>query len=333
MGARLYFGVLVAAVMAVPASAVDMGFYDSPFSGGPGMSPHGGKAVAAESVDGTLRLRASLGATYLEGNEFVYAGDYRVSKLIWQTMAPILRGSVSADLGHGISISAEGSAAIRGNSHMVDYDWLAGDDTFENWTHRSEHPDTHLAHFWTGSASIGYDLANVQDAVIRMHGGFQYTDVKWDAFGGSYVYSTSGTLRDDIGNFADGEPGISYRQQMPEVFVGVDGEQYYGKLRVGGLMRAGLVVGAVATDDHWMRDLRFTDTIYVQPSVELGLDAGYALGPMAELTLAGRFKHMFEQRGDTAIYNTVAGTTAHSSNGAAASFTQLDISAGLRARF
>ena len=71
MGARLYFGVLVAAVMAVPASAVDLGFYDPQFSGGSGMPPHGGKTVAAESVDGTLRLRASLGATYLEGNEFV----------------------------------------------------------------------------------------------------------------------------------------------------------------------------------------------------------------------------------------------------------------------
>jgi len=297
------------------------------------MPPYGAKAVTAESVDGTMRLRASLGATYLEGNEFVYSGNYRVSKLIWQTMAPVLRGSASADLGHGISISAEGSVAMQGDSHMVDYDWLAGDDTFDNWTHRSEHPDTHLAHFWTGSASLGYEIANVHDAVIRLHGGFQYTDVKWDAFGGSYVYSSSDTLRDNIGDFADGAPAISYRQQMPEVFVGVDGEQYYGKLRVGGLMRAGLVVGAVATDDHWMRDLRFTDTIYVQPAMELGLDAGYELGGNVELTLAGRFKHMFEQRGDTATYNTVSGTTQYFTDAAAASFTQLEVTAGLRARF
>lgn len=332
MRARVIFCSLAAAVAVTPAGAVDLGYYAPLSSGGYGMAPHSVPSVSAESVDGSLRLRASLGATYLEGNEFVYAGDYRVSKLIWQTTAPLLRGSVSADLGHGISIAAEGSVAMGGDSHMVDYDWLGGDDTLENWTHRSEHPDTDLAHFWTGSATIGYDLANVPDAVIRLHGGFQYTDVKWDAFGGSYVYSDAG-FRDDVGSFADGAPAISYQQQMPEVFLGVDGEQYYGKLRVGGLMRAGLVVGAVATDDHWMRDLRFTDTIYLQPSVELGLDAGYAIGPMAELTLAGRFKHMFEQRGDTAIYNTVAGTTTHSTNGAAASFTQLDITAGLRARF
>lgn len=329
---RISLSLVVAALSATQVGAADAGFgtpWGQPMDG----IDYGVRQIEAASIDGSVRLRASLGATYLEGNEFVYAGDYRVSKLIWRTLAPVLRGSVAADLGYGVSIAAEGGVAVGGVSHMEDYDWLNGDDTFENWTHRSEHPDTNLAHFWNGSALIAYDLANVDDAVVRLHGGFQYTDVKWDAFGGSYVYSSSGTLRDLAGNFANGAPAISYRQQMPEFFVGVDGEQYYGKLRVGGLMRAGLVVGAVATDDHWMRNLRFTDTIYVQPAVELGLDAGYELGRNVELTLAGRFKHMFERRGDTAAYDTVLGTTQYYTNSAAASFTQAEVTAGLRARF
>ena len=128
MRARVIFCSLAAAVAVAPAGAVDLGYHAPLSSGGYGMAPHSGPSVTAESVDGSLRLRASLGATYLEGNEFVYAGDYRVSKLIWQTTAPLLRGSVSADLGHGISISAEGSIAMGGDSHMVDYDWLGGDD-------------------------------------------------------------------------------------------------------------------------------------------------------------------------------------------------------------
>ncbi|WP_297104092.1 omptin family outer membrane protease [uncultured Devosia sp.] len=328
-----YAGPMLALLAASPAATAELGHF-GPWSPGGHMAPtYVAEAVETTSVDGSLRLRASLGATYLEGNEFVYSGDYRVSKLIWQSLAPMLRGSVSADLGHGVSVSAEGGVAMSGISHMVDYDWLRGDDTFDNWSHRSEHPDTHLAHFWTGSATIGYDLARAEDAVVRLHGGFQYTDVKWDAFGGSYVYSSGGGFRDLSGDFAAGQPAISYRQQMPELFLGVDGEQYYGKLRIGGLMRAGLVVGAIATDDHWMRNLRFTDNIYVQPAVELGLDAGYALGRNVELTLAGRFKHMFERRGDTAAYDTVLGTTQYFPNAAAASFTQLDLTAGLRARF
>ncbi|WP_338721299.1 omptin family outer membrane protease [Devosia sp. XK-2] len=332
MGIREIAGLTLATLSIVPAAGQDMSFSGAWSENGSYWSGYGARSTEATSVDGNFRLRASLGATYLEGNEFVYWGNYRASKLIWQTLAPVLRGSVSADLGYGVSIAAEGGVALRGDSHMVDYDWLNGDDTFENWTHRSEHPDTHLAHFWTGSATVGYALADVEDAVIRLHGGFQYTDVKWDAFGGSYVYSDPG-FRDDVGNFAEGEPGVSYRQQMPEIFLGVDGEQYYGKLRVGGVMRAGLVIGAVATDDHWMRDLRFTDTIYVQPSVELGLDAGYELGRNVELTLAGRFRHMFEQRGDTSSYNTVSGVTQYYTNSAAASFTQAEMTAGLRARF
>lgn len=331
MDAKIPLGFAIFAVAANSAFAVDLG-YGSSWAAPFGME-HDNHEAKAAPVDGRLRLRASLGATYLQGNEFVYAGTYRVSKLIWETTAPLLRGSISADLGYGISISAEGSMAFNGDSHMVDYDWLHGDDTHENWTHRSEHPDTSLEHFWTGAATIGYDLANVEDAVIRLHGGFQYTDVKWNAFGGSYVYSSDTGFRDLVGSISPGEPAISYRQQMPEVFLGVDGEQYYGALRVGALMRAGLVVGAVATDDHWLRDLRFTDTIYVQPAVELGLDAGYALGSHAELTLGGRLKHMFEQRGDAAAYDTASGTTYHTTNGVAASFTQVDATVGLRARF
>lgn len=330
MVARLPLGLAALTLAAASASAADWG-YTGPWAGSSTQIQIMDELAA--SADGAVRLRASLGATYLQADEFVYFGDYRVSKLTWQSAAPTLRGSLSVDLGYGLSVAAEGGVALEGVSHMVDYDWLAGDDTPENWTHRSEHPDTNLAHFLTGAATIGYELAHVSDAVVRMHGGFRYTDVKWDAFGGSYVYSSGPGFRDLAGTFPPGDPAISYRQQLPEFFLGFDGEQYYGKLRVGGLMRGGLVVGAVTTDDHWMRDLRFMDNIYVQPAVELGLDAGYAFAPNAELTLAGRAKHIFEQRGDTAIFDTVSGVTLFSTNSAAASFTQLDLTAGLRAKF
>ncbi|MFD2648791.1 omptin family outer membrane protease [Devosia albogilva] len=332
MDTRVPAGLLL--IILAPASAPAM---DLRYSYPPGLAPAVSTPVmgdfTASSVDGTLRLRASLGATYLQANELVYSGEYRVSRLIWETKAPLLRGSVSVDLGYGVSLGAEGAVAIKGDSHMVDYDWLYGDDTFENWTHRSEHPETDLAHFWSGAATIGYELANVDNAVVRLHGGLQFTDVKWDAFGGSYVYSSGAGFRDLQGSFGTGEPAISYRQQMPEVFVGIDGDEYYGDLRVGGLMRAGLVVGGLATDDHWMRDLRFTDEIYVQPAVELGLDVGYAVGSNAEITLGGRLKHMFEQRGDATSVDTNLGTKQRSIDSAAASFTQVDLTAGLRARF
>ena len=257
--------------------------------------------------DDTVRLDASIGAMYLEGNEKVMSGDYTVSHLIWQSKVPVLRGSVAIDVGNGFSIRAEGSTAAYGSSYMEDYDWLKGDDTFDNWSHRSQHPDTNLDHYFTGAGSFGYDLVKDETAVVRAHLGFKYTDVQWSAYGGSYVYSSGPGFRDLSGNFADGEPAITYRQQLPEVFLGVDGEERYGNIRVGGLLRGGLTFLSVATDDHWMRDLRFVDSLYIAPTFTAGLDVGFALSPNAEFTIAARYDHIFEQRGDTKVYDTTTG--------------------------
>ena len=43
------------------------------------------------------------------------------------------------------------------------------------------------------------------------------------------------------------------------------------------------------------------------PTFTAGVDVGFALGPNAELTLAARYDHIFEQRGDTKYYNIATG--------------------------
>ena len=184
-----------------------------------------------------------------------------------------------------------------------------------------------------GGVPVGYELARADDAVVRLHGGLKYTDVQWSAYGGSYVYSTGG-FRDDAGAFPDGAPGITYRQQLPEAFIGVDGDQYYGNFRVGGLLRGGLTFAAVATDDHWMRDLRFYDYLNVAPTLALGADVGFALGPMAELVMAARYDQIFEQRGETRTYDTTTGNLAGiSPDTGAGDLRSFELTAGIRGNF
>lgn len=285
--------------------------------------------------DETVRVDASIGAAYIEGNEKVMFGDYTVSHLIWQTKAPLLRGSVDFDVGGGLSVRAEGSVAAFGSSYMEDYDWLGGDDTFDNWTHRSQHPDTNLDHYFTGAASVGYDLVNDETATVRAHAGFKYTDVQWTAYGGTYVYSSDGGgFRDLSGSFPDGEPGVTYRQQFPELFVGFDGEERYGNIRLGGLLRGGVTFLSTATDDHWMRipPRRFVDTLYIAPTFTAGADVGFALSPNVEFTIAARYDHIFEQRGDTKIYDN-GNLTASNPDTAAGALRSAEVTAGLHGSF
>lgn len=284
--------------------------------------------------DDTLRLDAGIGAIYLEGNEKVMLGDYTLSHLIWQSKAPVLRGSIALDVGAGLSIRAEGSTAAFGTSYMEDYDWLKGDDTFDNWSHRSQHPDTAIDHYFTGAASLGYELVKDETAVIRAHAGFKYTDVQWTAYGGTYLYSSAGGFRDIPGSIPDGTPSITYRQQFPELFLGFDGEERYGNIRVGGLLRGGMTFLSTATDDHWLRDLRFVDALYVAPTVTVGADVGFALGPNAEFTIAGRYDHIFEQRGDTTYIDIPSGTqTGSLTDVAAGALRSAEVTAGLHGSF
>lgn len=292
------------------------------------------QSITYAAPDETLRFGASIGAMYLEGNEKVLDGNYTVSHLIWQSTVPVLRGSVAADFGNGLSFKAEGSVAGFGNSYMEDYDWLKGDDTFENWSHRSQHPDTNLDHYYTAAASVGYELVEDDTATVRAHAGFKYTDVKWTAYGGTYVYSSLAGFRDIAGSIPDGVAAITYRQQFPELFLGVDGEERYGNIRIGGLLRGGVTFLSVATDDHWLRNLRFADTLYVAPTITAGVDVGFALGANAELTLAARYDHIFEQRGDTKYYDIATGAqTGALSNVAGGGLRSAEFTAGLRGSF
>lgn len=296
-----------------------------------GNTPQG---ISYATPDETFKIDAGFGAMYLRGDEKVMSGNYTVSHLIWESVVPVLRGSMSLNMGNGLSIGAEGSVAGLGTSYMEDYDWLKGDDRFENWSHRSQHPDTSLDHFWSGAVSLGYELVRDQTAVVRAHGGFKYTDLQWTARGGSYVYSSDGGFRDQVGNFTPGEPGITYRQQLPEMFLGVDGEERYGDIRVGGLLRGGVTFLSVATDDHWMRNLRFVDDLYVAPTFAAGADVGFALGSNAELTFAARYDHVFEQRGDTKYYNIATGNqTGAAANAAAGALRSATVTAGLSGKF
>ena len=298
--------------------------------------PYWGGGTVNSAPDDTVRANASLGVMYLEGNEKVLSGDYTVSHLIWQTLTPVLRGSIAVDFGGGLSASLEGSAAGFGSGYMEDYDWLKGDDTFANWSHRSQHPDTRLDHYFTGAAALGYELVNDGSAVIRAHGGIKYSDVQWTAYGGTYTYSSGGGFRDIAGSIPDGVQGITYRQQLPELFLGIDGEEHYGNFRVGGLLRGGLTFLGVATDDHHLRipPLQFVDSLWVAPTFTAGVDVGFALGRNAELTLAARYDHVFEQRGDTKIYDANTDTLISNTVAtAAAGLRSAEITAGIKGSF
>ena len=294
----------------------------------------GAPSLSYASPDARVHAAVDLGVIHLRADEKVLVGNYTLSHLIWQSTAPVLGARVDTEIGSGFSLRAEGRVALWGRSYMEDYDWTMGDDTFSNWSDRSQHPDTRLDHYFSGTAALGYELAKDATMKVRAHGGFKYTDAQWTAYGGTYLYSRGGGFRNTPGTIADGLAAVTYRQQFPELFLGLDGEEIFGDFRVGGLLHGGLTFLAGTNDQHWLTNNRFHDKLRVAPTLSAGVDIGYAAGDNVELTLAARYDHIFEQRGDTEYFNIATGAPAGGvTDSAGGGLSSAEITAGLKGSF
>ncbi|MDB5535153.1 MAG: omptin family outer rane protease [Devosia sp.] len=305
-----------------------------------GCAPAGAQDIGNDALDERVVFSASIGAMSLRANEFVFDGNHTLSQLTWQSTAPVLRSGADVQLDGGFTLKAEGALALSGSSYMEDYDWQDYDGAGpfvpgngpDDWTDRSQHPDTQLDYFASGSAALGYDLVRSEAGSINLNGGLQYSDVQWTASGGSALYSTGG-FRNNSFNIPAG-PVVTYRQQLPSVFAGVDGQMDSGSLHFGGMLRAGVTVFGRSTDEHWQRDLRFSDALYVAPTLAIGANAAFDLGPTSQLFVAARYSQVFTTKATSDVRDTGTGAVLfYGSNSGGLDLRTIDVTAGLKASF
>ena len=282
------------------------------------------------SADGSVIFRGSYGITAITANELVWEGKTKVSQLIWKSrMINTFTGAVETDLDKRFYLKATGVIGLGGNGYMADYDWF---NPGGPWTHRSLHPDTRLDHYYALSLEAGREVLSVDGTDLSLGGGFKYTDVKWSAYGGSYVYSDSG-FRADRGKFPDGEKGISYRQQWPVPYLGINLSHTEGAWTIGGALQGGIAVDAAGTDDHWMRDLRFIDHLDTTPVVMTSASAESEFRPDTAFYISGSFDRMFRIRADTTMIDRLGGGRQKFPDSAGADYQSWTVSLGLRGRF
>jgi omptin len=281
------------------------------------------------SADGSVVFRGSYGIAAIEANELVYENNKKVSQLIWQSTAvSVFTGDLTVDLDQ-VFLRASASIGIGGDGFMRDYDWLVDG---KPWSHRSTHPDTRLNHYFVGSIEAGRPVATFDATTVSITGGIKYTDVKWTGWGGSYVYSDTG-FREDRGHFDKDSKGISYRQQWPVPFLGLDLAHREGPWTLGGALQGGVAVNGQGTDDHWMRDLRFIDHVDATPAMMVSTSAEYEFRPNTAVFLSAGFDRMFRGKADTTMIDKTGGGKQKFRNGAGADYMSGTLSIGLRGTF
>jgi omptin len=294
------------------------------------VTPAAAADMQLQSVDGAVTFSGSYGITALRANEFVYEGKAKVSQLIWKSdWVQTVTGDIAIDLEKDFYVKIKATAGFAGDGFMTDYDWFY---TGRPWSHRSQHPDTRLNHYFTGDIELGRTVAEHGGTEIGLGAGISYTDVKWAAYGGSYIFSDTG-WRADRGDIPDGEKVIFYRQQWPAPFLAANLSHVEGRWSLNGSLKAGLAFDAKGTDDHWMRDLRFVDHYYTTPTVGLDASIGYALRDNIQFYASGSFDHMARVRADSRMIDTITGDKSWFRDGAGGDFTSATISFGLKGRF
>ncbi|MDQ0319809.1 outer membrane protease [Pararhizobium capsulatum DSM 1112] len=292
--------------------------------------------TGASFDNGRFTFSGSVGLANIEAKEYVYLGSHKGSQLDWESKGVTLySGAAGVELTPDWSVTATVDIGTNGDGHMVDYDWVPGlyvDTSMDGWSDRSISPDTRLSHYFAGSIEIARQVYADDDKQFGINAGFKYSDVKWESFGGTYIYSDT-TTRDDIGAFPDGLRVISYQQKIPVFFVGLDGSADIDRLTVSGGAKGGFTTGVRDIDDHWGTNTRYHDDMYAAPVVMLNVEAAYHVTETASLYLGGSYENVFNKRGDVRSRDTVTGETDSRKNGAGASYQSMSVKFGLKGTF
>ncbi|MDX9800248.1 MAG: omptin family outer membrane protease [Spirochaetia bacterium] len=246
-------------------------------------------------------------------NEYVYNGDHTLSRLIWEIDNLFMAGG-------GFSINKNGLISMHadlwlkmmdGSGEMDDYDWFVEDLP---WTHWSHHSDTTVTKATILDLCFEFKPDYFQYDYFGLSGftGYRFSYFKWEARGGSYIYSSTNAakteltgFRDLTGEFEDGEPAISYRQTYNLPYLGLGIEGRFGNFHLSSKLSGSLFVFGKAVDNHHMRDFTTYAYFYMGRMFSSDLSAEYFF------TKHSAFKASFSY----SVYGNLRGDTEYHSDG------------------
>lgn len=253
--------------------------------------------------------RMSLGLLNGEANELVYddATGHKASHLIWDTENVLMLGfGGSITPVHWLKLNGDFWVNVTDSSAtMDDYDWFVqGAD----WTHWSHHEDTDVDTITM--FDINAEFTVMGSSTSRLFGivGYKQDNFEWSAYGGSYVYSVNG-FRDTSGSFADGEKGISYEQTYKAPYLGFGFEMDVAPVTFAGRFIYSPAVDLEAVDNHYMRNLEFTDDFETGDLFGLDLALTYQMTPNWKIAGSLHYQSYDEVKGSTTIKDTITGAS------------------------
>lgn len=251
-------------------------------------------------------LRAGLARINGTANEHVTQGSFSensLSKLIWDFESVYLGGfgfsvqkqwvAIHGDLWFGLS---------DGDGVMDDYDWIMDGPSWSDWSH---HDDTTVtdARIFDISAEFFIPRLSTDNLIFSLFLGFKYDFLKFEARGGSYIYSTT-TYRDTTGVFSSGQLGITYEQTFKTPYIGVGLRGKIDNFELFGRFIGSTLAQADTDDIHHLRNMNISTKAKDGNMISFDLGASYKFLQHYSVELGYNHTSYDSLKGD-AQYSTV----------------------------
>lgn len=252
------------------------------------------------------------GQSEVKANELVYGQpatypvDYKLSHLIWdvKNISTVVAG-LNVDVGNEYTLNLEGKFNVdEGKGTMDDYDWQ---DIGNDWSDWSHHDDTDVTGINGLDVSLDYNLVGKRDNKLSLLIGYSDELWAWESRGGSYIYSSSGILRDNIGTFTAGQPVITYEQRFKMPYLGLKYSKEFNDWKFDFRYDYSNQVKVTARDYHILRNLIFEDDFNKGVMNAYKLAVGYRLSKKFGLNVTYNYREYDEVRGNTLYINSNTG--------------------------
>lgn len=242
------------------------------------------------------------------GQPFTYPVDYKLSQLIWDSreISTIVAG-INIDFETYYTLNIEGRFGVdEGKGVMDNYDWK---DIGNDWSDWSHHEDTSITELSSFDINVDYNLLGKgkKRSKLSLLAGYRDETWAWDSRGGSYIYSTLGILRDNIGTFTSGQRVITYEQRFKMPYLGLKYEGVFSSWKFNFQFGYSNQVDVSAIDHHILRDLIFKDDFAKGEMNAYKIGIGYKISKNFDLDFRYDVKEYEEVRGNTVYYNSSTG--------------------------
>ncbi len=258
--------------------------------------PYINKAI----LKNTFKISTSLSNFNSKSEQYIYNlnNGRKISQLTWNADNIKLFGLGIEYKKYDVELFANYKMNLKdGNGLMDDYDWLSNSAP-DTWTHWSHHENTQVKDIRILDLGIKKEYYINKTTKLKANLGYKWEKQLFEAYDGSYIYSSSGSLRDLEGTFSG--IGITYNQEYKGFYLGAEFEKKYNNIKFFLNTKYTPWMEVEFTDTHHKRVPAFTDyTSFDKTSMySLGAKVDYDITSNQTLSLSYDYTKYSNIRGN-----------------------------------